>query len=67
MLVVCRSCGKLVDEKEAIRMTEASYKTFEMIKLDIKFIQLWDSDHHIYTQICKDCYYEVYGRKDATL
>ena len=51
MLVVCRECGKLVDEKQAVRMSEVGFKTFQQYKYDIPFISYYSGEHEIYTQI----------------
>jgi hypothetical protein len=64
MKVVCRVCRELIPEEEAIKMTEASFKTYEMLLHKMQFQSIWDSDFHRYTQMCEECYYAVYRRKE---
>ena len=51
MKVICRKCGELVEEKQAIKLNEVDYKRFTM-----NAFQFYDSEYNQYTQICIKCW-----------
>ena len=56
MQVICKNCGKLVQEEVAIKMSVADFKSFQMTKMDLEGCSFFENEHHQYTQICKLCY-----------
>jgi hypothetical protein len=56
MRVVCRHCGKLVDEKLAIKITVADYEECKMMLDDLPMISIPPNARNEYTQICEMCW-----------
>ena len=54
MKVICRYCRKLVEEKQAIKMSEKEYSTWVVIKTRKPKIN--SVDDYSYTQICLKCW-----------
>jgi len=56
MKVICRNCGGLIPEDQAVKMSLVEFKQWEMIKKEINFISYGQHEHNIYIQLCEDCY-----------
>lgn len=56
MKVICSHCRNLVDEEQAIKMSEYEYRVWEQVKNDIPFITIFPSDYQKYVPLCIDCY-----------
>jgi ribosomal protein S26 len=56
MKVICRNCGDLIPEDDAIKMTVAEFIRLNMAKYDIDFSSSTMVDAKTYTQICEPCY-----------
>lgn len=57
MNVICKSCGGLEKEEDAIRMNLMEYRTWEQLQAEkpgIIHISLFEENLH--TQICRKCY-----------
>jgi len=55
MKVICKNCGKLADEDDAIKMSCADFAYWQMTK-DLPFVGVPDWHYRTYTQICQGCY-----------
>ncbi len=64
MKVVCRYCGKLTPEEQAIKMNIAEYKTWEMFMIGAEFTSFPTHSHQEYTQICAVCYRRSREKKE---
>ena len=56
MKVICRYCRKLIEEKQAIKMSEIEYLQWNTVKTGKPYqISIYDNS---YTQICRKCFKE---------
>jgi len=51
--VICRHCGEVVPENQAIKVTMWELKSIQSMGATICG---WSDDHHTYTQVCIKCY-----------
>ena len=56
MKVVCKICGKLEDENEAIKMNQVEIRTIRMDMADAEFMQFHAGEYQIYGAVCVSCY-----------
>ena len=54
MKVICKNCGGLTDEMEAVKMSYADFICWQ--QQDAPFVGWFEDDHERYTQICQPCY-----------
>jgi len=56
MKVVCKMCGKLEDENEAIKMNQVEIRTMKMDLDGSEFMSFYQGEYNIYGAVCQKCY-----------
>lgn len=57
MKVICKHCGGLIEEIEAIKMNLIEFKRWQSIEYNLSGFSSFQDEEKQFTQICQDCYF----------